>query len=89
MFPMQKLQFTSFAQAKASEDLLKSHPEDSELLTLASYLLKKNYAHILEENFKHPISQLKKLINSVDTHFESFEKSAEVNVQNEFNAKRL
>ncbi|XP_059069826.1 uncharacterized protein LOC131046319 [Cryptomeria japonica] len=50
--PIQKLQLTSFAKAKASEGLLKSHTKDNK-------------------------------------HFESFEKSTNEKVQNEFNAKRL
>lgn len=36
-----------------------------------------------------PSRKLKILINSIDTHFESFEKFVEEKVQNELNAKRL
>lgn len=36
-----------------------------------------------------PSEQLKSLINYVDSHFESFEKSAKEKVQNEFDTKRL
>lgn len=39
--PIQKLQLASFAQAKASEDLLKSHIEDNMLLTMATDILEK------------------------------------------------
>lgn len=37
--PIQKFKLTSFAQAKAREETLKSHNEDSELLNLSSSVL--------------------------------------------------
>lgn len=87
--PIRKLQLASFAQAKASEDLLKSHTEDNELLTLASGVLEKIIPSYVKNKFDTPSEQLKSLINSMDTHFESLEKSAAVKVRGEFNAKRL
>jgi len=38
---VQKIKLASIAQAKAKEDILKSHMEDSELLGLASRILEK------------------------------------------------
>lgn len=39
--PIQKLQLASFSQEKANADHLKSHTEDSMLLTLATSILEK------------------------------------------------
>lgn len=77
------------AQAKASEDLLKSHIEDSELLTMASGVLEKLMPSFQKDTSDIPSNQLKSLINSVEHHFKSFEKFVEDKVRNEFNTRRL
>lgn len=86
---IQKLQFTSFSQEKASEDLLKSLTEYNMLLALASKVFEKLMPSFQKDSFDSPYSQLKSMINSVDTYFESFEKSVEEKVRNEFDTKRL
>lgn len=83
------LQLVSITQAKASEDLLRSHTKDKNFLTLASNILEKLLPSFQKDTSDTPSGQLKSFINSIDTHFESFEKSAEEKVLNEFNAKRL
>lgn len=87
--PIQMVQLASFAHAKAGEDLLKSHTEDNELVNLTSGVLEKLMPTFQKNTFDTPSGKLKNLINSMDTHFESLEKSVEVKVHNEFNAKRL
>lgn len=86
---VQALKLVVFSQAKASEDLLKSHTEDSELLTMASDVLEKLMPSFQKDSLDTSSEQLKILINSVDSHFQSFEKSVEEKVWNEFNARRL
>lgn len=87
--PIQELKLVALSQDKASEDLLKSHTNDSELLTLASGVLEKLMPSFQKDTSDTPFDQMKSLINSVDNHFESFEKSPEEKVCNEFNARRL
>lgn len=87
--PIQKLKVASFAQMKAKEELLKSHIEESELLSLASNILERIMPNQVKDPSGSPSGELKKLINSVSTHFESLEKSAEVKVQKEFDDKRF
>lgn len=59
------------------------------LLTVASRIFEKLMPSFQKDSFDTPSSQLKSMINSVDTHFESFEKFVEEKVQHEFNTKRL
>lgn len=70
-------------------DLLKSHIEDSELLTFASGLLEKLMPSFQEESLDTWSEKMKRLINSVDNNFQSFEKSAKEKAQNDFNARRI
>lgn len=79
----------SFAQDKASEDLLKSHIEDSLLMNKAINNLEKLMPLFQKDTSDTSSGQLKSLIDSFNSHFESFEKSTEVKVRNEFEAKRL
>lgn len=76
--PIQKLQL-----------VLKSHIENSELLTLAFSVLEKIMLSYVKNTSDTPFGQLKSLVNSISTCFESLEKFAEAKVHNEFNAKRL
>lgn len=89
MSPIEKLQLATFAQAKASEDFMKSHIEDSEMLSQASGILEKIMPSFQKDALDTPSIQLRSLIKSVDTHFESLEKSTEEKVYSEFNAKRM
>lgn len=68
---------------------MKSHIEDSDLLTLASGVLQKIMPTYVKDTLDSPSRQLKNLINFVSTHFQSLEKSAEIKVWNEFDAKRF
>lgn len=83
------MKVTSIAQAKASEKILKSHIEDSELLSLAYGVLHKLMPTHVMDPFGSSSGELKKLINVVSTQFKSLEKSGEDKVQKEFNGKRL
>lgn len=69
---VQKIKLASIAQAKAREDSLKSHIEDSELLGLASRILE-IIPTFQKDSSTSPSGQLKSLINSVSSHFESLE----------------
>lgn len=59
------------------------------LLNLASDVLDKLMPSFQKDTSDTPFEQLKSLINFVDEHFESFERSVEEKVLNEFNANRL
>lgn len=87
--PIQKLKLSSLTQAKAREEIIKSHIEDNELVSLASSNLEKIMSIFQKDTLDSPSGQLKSLINWVSTHFESLEKSAKVKVCSEFNSKRL
>lgn len=67
----------------------KYHIEDNELLSLASGVLENIMPIFVKDSSDTPSGQLKNLINVVSTHFESFKKSVEVKVYNEFDAKRF
>lgn len=68
---------------------MKSHTEYNMLLTLATDVLENLMPSFQKDTSDTPFGQLKSMINSVNTHFESFEKSIEDIVQSEFNGKRL
>lgn len=76
-------------QEKTSEDLLRSHTKDKMLLTLASKILEKLMPSFQKDPFDTLVGNLKNLISLVDTHFDSFYKSAEEKAQNDFYTKRL
>lgn len=87
--PIQKMKFASFSQAKAREELLKSHIDDNEILGLASRVLEKIMPTHVKDPSGSSSGELKKLINSISTHFKSIEKSAMVKMQKEFDGKRF
>lgn len=61
------MKVASITQAKASEKILKSHTEDSELLSLASRVLQKLMpTHVVDPSGSSS-DELKKLINVVST----------------------
>lgn len=78
--PIHKIQLASFAQAKAREEILKSHIEDSELSSLASGILEKLMPTFVKDSSGTSSGQLKNLTNVLSTHFESLEKSGEVKI---------
>lgn len=54
--PIQKLKLASFAQEKASEDLLKSHTKDNMLLTLTICILEKLVSSLISKGYlRHSI----------------------------------
>lgn len=78
----------AIAQAKANEDLLKSHTKDKELISLAISVNK------ILPSFKQDIldsssSKMRSMLKSVDSHFDSLEKVAKGKVLSHFNAMRL
>lgn len=87
--PIQKFKLASLAHAKTREEMLKSHIVDNELLNIASSILQKIMPTYIKDTLDSPSRKLKKLINSISTHFESLEKSVDFKVQNEFDAKRF
>jgi len=87
--PVQTMKIASFANAKANEKLLKSHMEDCELIEAASGVLVKIMPSIQIDPTASTSGNLKTLVSSVDTHFDSLEKSAEEKVRKEFLDKRF
>lgn len=83
------LKVTSIQQAKSSENILQSHIDDSELLSLASGVLQKLIPTHVKDIYGSSFGELKKIINYLSTHFESFEKSAMINMQMKFKEKRF
>ena len=83
------MKVASFTQAKAREEILKSHIVESELLNLTSRILEKIMPTYVKDPSGSSSGELKKLINSVSTHFESLEKLALVKVQKEFDARKI
>lgn len=63
--------------------------EDSELLRLTSGVVKKLMPTFQKDTSSSPSEQLKSLINSMNTHFESLEKSIEIKAKNKFESKRF
>lgn len=59
---------------------MKSHIEDSELVSLASDILEKIMPTFQKDKSNSPFDLLKSLIILASTHFESLEKLAEVKV---------
>lgn len=87
--PIHKLKLASLAQAQEREEIFKSHIEDSELLSLASGILGKILHTFFKGTPDSPSGLLKSLINSVSSHFVSFESSRKVRISNDFNDKRF
>lgn len=86
---MQELKFAALAQAKTSEDLLKSYSKDRELITLGTSVLEKKIPTFKQDTLDSPSSKLQSMLKAVDYHFESLEKVADVNILIYFNAMRL
>lgn len=86
---VQVLKLVTFSQDKASEDLVKLFSKHSEFITLASSVSEKCMPSFQKDLSNTPLSQLKSIINFVDSHFQSFEKSDEEKVHNEFYARML
>lgn len=61
--PIQKLKLASLARSKEREEILKSHMEDGELLSLASSVLEKIMPTFQKDSSNSPSGQLKSLIN--------------------------
>lgn len=86
--PIQALKLETLTQAKASEDLLKFHFANKELISLAGNMLEKIMPS-LQLNTSDPSGKLKGLLNVLGSHFESLEKVSDIKVLNQFNAMRL
>ncbi|XP_059066371.1 uncharacterized protein LOC131857687 [Cryptomeria japonica] len=86
---VQELKFVAITQAKASEDLLKSHTEEKELISLTTSFLKKILPSFKQDTLDSPFGKLRSMVKLVDSHFESLEKATEVKALSHFNAKRL
>lgn len=87
--PVKALKFATLAQAKDSEDLLKSHSEDIELIMLATSILVKILPTFKKDTLNLPFSKLRSMLKAIDSHFESLEKVVDVNILSQFNAMRL
>lgn len=87
--PIQNLQLASFAQAKASADLMKSHIEDSEMMSMVTTILEKIFPSFKKDTSSTPFDQFKRFLKSIDSHFVSLEKDVEEKVLSNFNAKRM
>lgn len=74
---------------RANEDILKSHTEYILLMNKAINTLEKLMPSFHKDTSDTSFRQLRSLIDYVNSPFESFEKSIEVKVKNEFEAKRL
>lgn len=82
---IQELKLATLTQAKASEDFLKSHSADKELIPLARYMLEKIMLSFKLDS-SDPFGKLKSLLNVVGSHFDSLEKVADIKFLNQFNA---
>lgn len=87
--PIEKIQLTSFSEAKASEDLLKSLTEDNLLMNMTIGTLEKLMPSFQKDTYDTPSRQIKSLNDSIVSHFESFEKYAKEKVRNEFDSRRF
>lgn len=77
--PIQPLKLATLAQAKANEDLLKSHTTDKELIALAKDVLEKILPSF-KSNITHtPSGKLRSMLNAVESHFVSLEKDTYAN----------
>ncbi|XP_059075131.1 uncharacterized protein LOC131875121 [Cryptomeria japonica] len=85
---IQALKLVALTQSKASEDLLKSHSIDKELISLAGDMLEKIMPYF-QPDTSNPSSKIKDLLNVVGSHFESLEKVVDIKALNQFNAMRL
>lgn len=86
--PIQALKLVTLTQAKASEDLLKSHIVDKELITLARDVLEKILSSFKPDTSDNPSSKLKSMLNVIESHFVSLEKAMDTRVLNQFNSMR-
>lgn len=87
--PIQALKLETLAQAKVSEDLLKSHNVDKELITLAEDVLGKILQSFKLDITDTPSGKLRSMLNAVYSHFVSLEKVIDARVLSQFNAMRL
>lgn len=86
---IQGLKLATLTQAKASENLLKSHTKDKELISLIGDVLEICFPSLKPDSFDNPSSKLKGMLSVVDSYFESLEKAIDVRVLNKFNAMIL
>lgn len=77
--PIQALKLATLTQDKASEDFLKSHSADKELIFLAGDLLEKIMPSSKPDS-SDPSGKLKGLLNVVGSHFESLEKVVDTKI---------
>lgn len=89
LYPIQALKLDTLSQAKASEDFLKSHSEDKELITLSTDVLENILPTFKQDTTDTPSSKLRNMLHAVDSHFVSLEKVTDIIVWNIFNAIRL
>lgn len=85
---IQALKLANLIQAKASEDSLKSHSTDKELITLVDDVLEKILPSFKLDTFDH-FGKLKSMLNVVGSHFESLEKAKDTRILNQFNSMQL
>lgn len=83
---IQSLNIVTLAQAKASEDFLKSHTVDKDLITLAGDILEKILPSFKPDTTDNPFGLLESVLNVVKSYFESLEKATYIRVLNQFNA---
>lgn len=79
----------ALAQVKESEDLLKSHMEDNEVISLATSVIEKILPSFKQGSSDTPSGKLKSFLKSVDSYFESLEKTAKAKVLRNFNSMRM
>lgn len=87
--PIEPLNLAALAQAKASEDLLKSHTEDKELISILTSVLEKILPSFKQDSIESPSNKLRSMLKLVDSHFVSLANATEAKVLSQFNAMRL
>lgn len=86
---IQALKLAALAQAKASEDLLKYHSEDKELISMATNVLEKILPSFKPDTVDTPSNKLRSILKAIDSHFVSLEKVGEGKVLNQFYVMQL
>lgn len=61
---MQELKFVTLAQVKTIEDLLKSHSEGKELITLATSVLEKILPTFKQDTLEFPSGKLRSILKA-------------------------